>query len=333
MGDRFGKYRVIAFGCLACALTTLSCAWSPSFGLLLLGRTLAGATAAAIIPLSMAWIGDVVAYERRQPVLARFLIGQILGLSGGVLLGGYAADHLAWRTPFLLIALIFLVTGGSLWWLDRRLPPQARQLRRVQGYALARMVAEFGHILALPWARVILCTVFAEGAFLYGAFAYMVSHIHQVHGLSLSVAGEVVMLYGLGGLLFALGAPLLVRRLGEAGLCKWGGILVAGAFLIVALADAWWWSAPACFLAGLGFYMLHNTLQINATQMAPERRGAAVAAFASCFFIGQSVGVAANGQLIALVGTTGIIVLGALGVFAVSWNFARLLRIKRLGQA
>jgi predicted MFS family arabinose efflux permease len=195
------------------------------------------------------------------------------------------------------------------------------------------MVAEFGHILALPWARVILCTVFAEGAFLYGAFAYMVSHIHQVHGLSLSVAGEVVMLYGLGGLLFALGAPLLVRRLGEAGLCKWGGILVAGAFLIVALADAWWWSAPACFLAGLGFYMLHNTLQINATQMAPERRGAAVAAFASCFFIGQSVGVAANGQLIAIIGTVGIIVLGALGVFAVSWNFARLLRIKRLGQA
>ena len=333
MGDRFGKYRVIAFGCLACALTTLSCAWSPSFGLLLLGRTLAGATAAAIIPLSMAWIGDVVAYERRQPVLARFLIGQILGLSGGVLLGGYAADHLAWRTPFLLIALIFLVTGGSLWWLDRRLPPQARQLRRVQGSAVVRMAAEFGHILALPWARVILCTVFAEGAFLYGAFAYMVSHIHQVHGLSLSVAGEVVMLYGLGGLLFALGAPLLVRRLGEAGLCKWGGILVAGAFLIVALADAWWWSAPACFLAGLGFYMLHNTLQINATQMAPERRGAAVAAFASCFFIGQSVGVAANGQLIAIIGTVGIIVLGALGVFAVSWNFARLLRIKRLGQA
>jgi len=139
----------------------------------------------------------------------------------------------------------------------------------------------------------------------------------------------VVMLYGLGGLLFAFAAPGLVRRLGEVGLCKWGGILVALAFLVVALADAWWWSVPACFMAGLGFYMLHNTLQINATQMAPERRGAAVAAFASCFFIGQSVGIAANGQLIALVGTTGIIVLGALGVWLVSWNFVRLLRTKR----
>ena len=328
LGDRFGKYRVVALGCMACALTTASCALAPTFGFLLLARTLAGATAASIIPLSMAWIGDVIDYEHRQPVLARFLIGQILGLSGGVALGGFAADHLQWRTPFVLIALVFGVIALWLLALNRRLPARARQLRHGEGSALARTVSEFGLVLSLPWARVILLTVFAEGAFLYGAFAFMVSHLHQVHAVSLSLAGQVVMLYGLGGLLFAFAAPLLVRRLGEVGLCRWGGVFVTMAFLIVALADAWWWSVPACFLAGLGFYMLHNTLQINATQMAPERRGAAVAAFASSFFIGQSVGIGINGQLIAIVGTTGVIVLGAAGVLLVSWNFARLLRIK-----
>ena len=329
LGDRFGKYRVVALGCMACALTTASCALAPNFGFLLLARTLAGATAASIIPLSMAWIGDVIDYEHRQPVLARFLIGQILGLSGGVALGGFAADHMQWRTPFILIALVFGVIALWLLVLNRQLPARARQLRHGEGSALARMVSEFGQVLALPWARVILLTVFAEGAFLYGAFAFMVSHLHQLHAVSLSLAGQVVMLYGIGGLLFAFAAPLLVRRLGEVGLCRWGGIFVTVAFLVVALADAWWWSVPACFLAGLGFYMLHNTLQINATQMAPERRGAAVAAFASSFFIGQSVGIGIDGQLIALVGTTGVIVLGAFGVWLVSWNFTRLLRVKR----
>ena len=49
-----------------------------------------------MIPLSMAWIGDVGPYEHRQPTLARFLIGQILGLSTGVWLGGFAADHFSW---------------------------------------------------------------------------------------------------------------------------------------------------------------------------------------------------------------------------------------------
>jgi predicted MFS family arabinose efflux permease len=236
---------------------------------------------------------------------------------------------LDWRTPFFLIALVFFLIAVWLLLLNRRLPPQARQRHQSEGSAMVRMVSEFGQVLALPWARVILLTVFAEGAFLYGSFAFMVSHLHELHTLSLSTAGQVVMLYGLGGLLFAFAAPALVRRMGEVGLCKWGGILVALAFLVVALAKAWWWSVPTCFIAGLGFYMLHNTLQINATQMAPERRGSAVAAFASCFFIGQSVGIAVNGQLIAIIGTTGIIVLGAIGVWLVSWNFVRLMRKKR----
>lgn len=330
MGDRFGKYRVIALGCLACALTTTLCALAPSFAWLLVARVLAGATAASIIPLSLAWIGDVVPYDRRQPVLARFLIGQILGVSAGVLLGGYAADHLHWRTPFVVIAAIFLLIGGVLLLIHRHLPLAARQRRTGTGSAIARMGGEFRQVVALPWARVVLLTVFAEGAFLYGAFAYMVSHLHQVHTLSLATAGEVVMLFGFGGLLFALAATPLVRRLGEPGLALWGGLLVCLAFLVVALAEPWRWSVPACFVAGLGFYMLHNTLQINATQMAPERRGAAVAAFAASFFIGQSVGVALDGRLIPVIGTTGVIVLGALGVLTVSLNFSRLKK-QRLG--
>jgi predicted MFS family arabinose efflux permease len=142
--------------------------------------------------------------------------------------------------------------------------------------------------------------------------------------MSLTSAGQVVMLFGMGGLLFAMSARQLVHRLGETGLSKWGGILVFSAFLVIALASQWWWSIPACFAAGLGFYMLHNTLQINATQMAPERRGAAVAAFAACFFIGQSLGVAVDGALIPRIATTGVIVVGGIGVLLLSLNFSRL---------
>ena len=324
MGDRFGKYRVISWACVACAFTTANCALAPTFGTLLVARTLAGATAAAIIPLSMAWIGDVVAYQDRQPVLARFLIGQIMGISAGVVLGGYAADHWDWRVPFALVALLFLAIGLLLLAANRRLPPAARAVRNAAGPVLARTLSEFAQVLAIPWARTLLLTVFAEGAFLYGAFAYIVAHLHRVHGLTLAVAGQVVMLYGVGGLLFALAAFMLVPRLGESGLCKWGGMLVAGALLAIAYAGAWWWAVPACFLAGLGFYMFHNTLQINATQMAPARRGAAVAAFAACFYVGQSVGIAIDGWLIPYVDTSGVMVLGALGMLLLSQNFSRL---------
>ncbi len=60
-------------------------------------RLLSGVTAAAIIPLSMAFIGDHVAYEQRQATLARFMSGQILGLIGGQVIGGIVGDLLGWR--------------------------------------------------------------------------------------------------------------------------------------------------------------------------------------------------------------------------------------------
>jgi len=328
VGDRYGKYLVVAWATMACALTALLCALAPGFAPLLAARLTAGATAAAIIPLSMAWIGDVIPYHQRQPVLARFLIGQILGLATGVLIGGFAADAGNWRLPFFLVAAIFLAVSLALLALNRQLPPEARKVRRAEGAVVARMIGEFRHILSLPWARMVLLSVFLEGAFLYGAFAFIASHVHHTYGLSLTSSGALVMLFGLGGFVFAVASATLVRRLGEVGLSLWGGIFVALALLATGLAPVWWWAVGGCFGAGLGFYMLHNTMQINATQMAPERRGAAVSAFASCFFLGQSVGVGIAGLLVERLGTANVMLFGAAGVLAVAVRFSMKLKAR-----
>lgn len=328
LGDRFGKYRVVAWACAACGLTSLLCALAQGFSGLVGARLLAGGTAAAIIPLSMAWIGDVIPYDARQPVLARFLIGQILGLSAGVLLGGLAADHFSWRWVFVGIGAGYFLISAGLFALHRTLPAWSI-LPRAQGDARAgvhRILSEFGHVVSRPWARVVLATVFLEGALLYGAFAFIATHVHRAHGVSLSAAGSLVMLFGFGGVLFAVASKTLVTRLGEVGLTLLGGILLAASLIAVGLAPVWWWTVPACFVAGLGFYMLHNTLQINATQMAPERRGAAVAAFASCFFLGQSLGVGTNGLLVSRFGTGPIIAADGIALFVIAANFSRLRR-------
>lgn len=332
LGDRYGKYFIIACGSLSCALTSAFCGLAPDFSSLLIARLLAGATAASIIPLSMAWIGDVIAYEDRQPVLARFLIGQILGLAAGVLVGGLAADANNWRLPFLLIAVLFLAVGIALLRLNRTLPAHARRQHRAEGAAIPRMIGEFRQVLSKPWARMVLVSVFLEGAFLYGAFAFIASHIHHTFGLSLTASGALVMLFGLGGFVFAMLSRILVRRLGEAGLSRWGGGFLAVSLWGIGFAPVWWWAVAGCFLAGLGFYMFHNTLQINATQMAPERRGAAVAAFASSFFIGQSVGVGIAGALVERIGTVNVMFAGGLGVLAAALNFSYRLRKRAAAQ-
>jgi predicted MFS family arabinose efflux permease len=96
------------------------------------------------------------------------------------------------------------------------------------------------------------------------------------------------------------------------------------ALAALALAPHWAWALPASLLLGLGFYMMHNTLQLNATQMAPERRGAAVAAFASSFFLGQSAGVSLAGWLVGHLGIGAVMSGSALGLLMLSQAFAGL---------
>lgn len=297
-GDRVGKWRVIALAVLASAVTAAACALAPGFGTLLAARVIAGVTCAGIIPLAMAWIGDAVPYERRQPVLARFLTGQILGMGAGQWLGGVAADLGQWRLPFAALAVWFVVAGLLLW--RSRAAGQARSPARP---AAGHPVAELAAVLRQPWARVVLIVVFTEGMLLFGANAFFATHLHLTHGLSLSAAGAIVTLYASGGLIFAAGSRTLVGRLGETGLARAGAALMAAGLLLLALSPTWWTALPACVSTGLGFYMLHNTLQTNATQMAPQARGAAVSLFANAFFLGQTVGVALMAVAVERVGT------------------------------
>jgi predicted MFS family arabinose efflux permease len=132
------------------------------------------------------------------------------------------------------------------------------------------------------------------------------------------------MLFGLGGLTFAVRSRSWVARFGEVGLIRGGALLMSGSLVSLGWVPLWWLAIPACYLFGLGFYMMHNTLQINATQMAPERRGAAVAAFASCFFIGQSLGVAIFGSFLTSVGTPILLTSASVLVLLVGTRFAKL---------
>ena len=324
LGDRYGKVKVVAFGSGACSLAALFCASAQDFSSLLIGRALGGATAASIIPLAMAWIGDVVAYEKRQTVLAKFLIGQILGLSTGVLIGGLCADFLNWRIPFFIIATWFAVIGLYLGSHSKRLPDHTHVIQLGEGSGISRLLGEFQKVLNIPWARQVLLTVGLEGAAVFGALAFVPAHLHTTHGLSLSSSGALVTLFGLGGLAFAFQSRRWIGVFGEVRLIQAGALIMCGSLISLGWVPLWWLTMPACFLFGLGFYMMHNTLQINATQMAPERRGAAVAAFASCFFLGQSSGVAISGASLTSAGTPLLLSFAGLVVLIIGNRFALL---------
>ena len=59
--------------------------------------------------------------------------------------------------------------------------------------------------------------------------------------------------------------------------------------------------------------MLHNTLQLKATEMAPESRGSALALYSSGWALGQSAGVAAMSLAISLEGYRSSAIAAAVG--------------------
>lgn len=329
VGDRLGRARVMAWALLCCAAANVALVTASTLESAVLWRLVAGAASGGIVPLSLAWIGDSVAYERRQEMLSRLMIATILGMISGQWLGGLLAEIVGWRTVFVALAGLFGVAG----WLVFREAAVDRSRRSavsaIAPLSLEAFVQPMVRVVQGSWARRVLATVFIEGALAFAAFSFVPSYLHDRFGLSLGQAGAVVALYGLGGLCFAAIARRAIPRMGERGLVLSGGAALGVALALLALAPAWYVTAPACWLGGLGFYMLHSTLQAHATQMAPEVRGTAVSLFVVFLFLGQSLGVLAASAAVDQGGVRWVFGAAALGLPAVAVWFAAQLRHRR----
>lgn len=300
IGDRIGKYRLVAWCTIASLVGTLASAAAISLDTLVVARLVTGLTAGGIIPLAMAWIGDVVPYDRRQETLAFFLVGQILGMVSGQFFGGLFTAWLGWRETFLILALCHAPIGLAVL-RGARTAPRAE----AAGPAAANdgLIARLFVVVRRPWARVVLVTVTLEAMATFGPLALIPTHMHRL-GVSPSVSGVSIFGFGLGGLLCILSARPLLRRLREPGMALVGGGLLAISWGAIAATDLWWTILPAMGAAGFGYYQFHTTLQTHATQMAPEARGTAVSLFSAAFFMGQSLGVFACARLIDSAGFT-----------------------------
>ena len=324
LGDRYGKVKVIAFAASAGVVASLGAMLAPGIGWLIGFRALGGAAVAAIIPLSMAWIGDQIAYEHRQATLARFLMGQMLGIIGGQFLGGVFADHLGWRWTFAFLAAAFLAASIALW-----TSGSAPAAAIGPSVGFARRIAAIARV---GWPRVIFATVFFEGLAVFGALAFIPSHLHHRFGISLTLAGIAPGAFGVGGIGYALFTRRLLAWLGEPGLVRAGAVLLVTGLAGLALGGSWLLAIPESALLGIGYYMMHNTLQTHATQMAPENRGTAVSLFASCFFLGQSTGVWIASAMVDAIGTPAVFAGAALLLIVVAAAFASALRRRSAAQ-
>ncbi|MEJ5990958.1 MFS transporter [Ramlibacter sp. PS3R-8] len=323
LGDRYGKARLVCGAMLGSAIGATACALAGGFDALVWLRVLWGLSAAGVIPLGMAWVGDAVPYEQRQATLARLLMGTLSGMMAGQLAGGLFADSsYGWRGAFASLAIGYVAIGTLLLVRLRRIPA-APPVRTVGRFGFARQLAA---VVAVPWARVVLASALAEGIFLIGPLAFLPAYLHHRFGLALSSASAMIALYAVGGLLYAMSARHIVRRFGEQRMVWAGGAGMGAAFVAFYLMPAGWIAAPVALAMGFATYLFHNTLQTNATQMVPAARGSAMAVFASCLFTGQAIGVTLAGFAFDHAGPAALLLVPAVAMSLAGAGFAMALR-------
>ena len=327
VGDRFGKYACIIAACAAASVLVLLCGLATSLPMLVAARLACGLAAGWIIPLAFAFLGDVIPYERRQQVLGTFLSGQILGQLFGQAAGGVLGDLFGWRRVFFFLAALFALATVALV-IEFLRNPITRAghatATRSRGFIVDNLT-----VLRSPWARAIIAMAFIESLFMFGGFAYVGADLHLRFGVNFAVVGLFVGAFAIGGLIYSLSVRRLVERLGQIGLVTGGGVMLAIAYATIAFAPHAYFAPIAITGIGLGYYMLHNTLQTNATQMTPEARGTAVGIFSAALYFGQTLGVAINAPIFDRFTAVPVFLISGAGLLVLGLWLAHVLRQRR----
>jgi predicted MFS family arabinose efflux permease len=295
LGDRYGKLRIVTFGMALAGIASLACAVSTDVSSLAAMRLATGAFASASVALGMAYIGDVVPMAERQATIAHFIAGSMLGQMLGPLVGGGLTDWVGWRGSFALLGIVFICVAAVLLVRTRSAWPAARGGR-------LRPLAVYRGLWSLLPVRWLVAVGIAETFFFFGAFAFLGAFLKLRFDASYTTIGLILAGFGLGGLVYSFGARQFIRQLGERGMVLAGGTLGAGLFIAMLLAPSLAWTLPCTVGLGVAFYLIHNTIQAKATEVAPATRGSAVALYATGWALGQALGVAAIGLAVAAAG-------------------------------
>jgi YNFM family putative membrane transporter len=278
--------------------------------------------ASASVALGMAYIGDVVPMNQRQATIAHFIAGSMLGQMLGPLVGGALTDWVGWRASFGMLGIVFLCVAAVLLLRTRADWPAALG-------GPFRPLAVYRGLWSRSAMRWLLGVGIAETFFFFGAFAFLGAFLKARFDISFTVIGLVLAGYGLGGLVFSFSARVFIRNLGERGMVLAGGAMGAALFVAVVLAPGFAWTIPCTIGLGFAFYLIHNTVQAKATEVAPDARGSAVALYATGWALGQALGVGAIGLAVAAAGYAPAIIACGIGFGLLGfWLRANLHRLK-----
>ena len=311
LGDRYGKTKIIKIAAFGTAIFSSLGAIAFNLESLIVLRTINGAFAAGIFPVTMALIGDSFSDKDRQFAIAKVMGMMFLGGASATVLGGALAYFGSWRLVYLAYGLaefvIALVMIKKLE--DSKSTIESLNFKKVYGQALSNVDM-----------LLVIGIIFVIGYTVFGSFTYSGDYIQQITGYNIFYVGIILSFFGLGTVIGGKNASKLRNKFHDKFL------LAAGLLGVVSLYTLSQVSNPfllmlSLFGFGWSFVSLQSTLVTYAQAVLPELRGTAMSLASLAMFVGGGVGTFMNGYIIDAWTMTAVFIIAAglkisIGIFA-----------------
>jgi len=260
----------------------------PNFGGLLMVRMLTVIAPAIFTPQAAACVGLLVPLEQRGRAVTFVFLGwsmaSVLGLPIGALIGG----HFGWRTAFAAIAVLSVLSAIWVW---RQLPTGIRPP------ALSR--AAWAQVLKSPLLMGVVAVTALQGGGQFVLFSYFAPILKQTLNADATMLGLVWGWFGVCGLLGNVLVSRYIDRIGAARMVLITTSLIALSLLLWPLGVTIAGLALILVPWGFGCFATNSAQQARLVSMAPALAPGSVALNSSGIYVGQAMGAAAGGWLLA----------------------------------
>ncbi|MCC2097665.1 MAG: MFS transporter [Hyphomicrobiales bacterium] len=284
LGDHFGKDKVIKGALWLLALSTFASAFAPAFLWLMGLRVLSGAASGGIIPISQAIVADLYTGHRRQICIARITMAAFIGQLAGASFAGMVVGWIGWRGVLLACSTVVFAAAILASVRIPKPPPLARGPLSVRA-----IVRNYGLLFRMPRAWACYATGFMQSGTLFGLLPFIAYLLENQKNGGPREAGLVIAGFCMGSLVFALSAGWILRLLSRPLMITSGAIITAIALFFFAQGYDWTLQTGIFTIVGFGFFLQHNAIQGEVSNLSEELRASAYSMHAFAFCAGTAL--------------------------------------------
>lgn len=302
LSDNRNRKHVMAVGMLGFALSTLACAFAPSFTAMLFFRFLAGICSAFIGP--QVWAAIPVLFPSARigkamgVVMAGLSVSQVIGVPIGSFLSAY---H--WSFPFLAVGIASL---GAFVLIIRKLPDLLPPTTIAGVITTNAIFARYKDLLRLPQASRSFIGYFVFMTGVYAVFSFYGVWLSDQYKQTVTEIGLITLVIGLGNTVGNLLSGWLLERWKRSTILTVG--FLGSALLCLVLP----------YIPGIGFLqvvlffmycfggVLVPVLMGNLQSLSDTSRGTISSLANACMYIGTFIASSFAGSLYSIFGFVGV---------------------------